>query len=100
MTSGPGWTLSSDDTPKPRALPKSPDSPKPKIHLEKRTGKYVTVIAGLHTYGSDRLNSIAKELKSLSGAGGTVKNGSIEIQGDKVKVVQLWLQKNFKPAAF
>ncbi len=95
MTSGPGWSLSSDDEPKP-VKKANPDSPKPQIRLEKRAGKYVTVIAGLHTYGSDRLNTIAKELKSLCGSGGTVKDGVIEIQGDKVKVIQAWFQKNIK----
>ena len=63
--------------------------PKPKIYVEKRGGKQVTVISGLHTYGSARLEAIAKELKTSLGAGGTVKNGVIEIQGDwegKVKV--------------
>jgi translation initiation factor 1 len=59
-------------------------SPKPKIYLEKRAGKKVTIISGLHTYGEDRLNDIAKELKAKLGAGGTVKRGIIEIQGDNV----------------
>lgn len=68
----------------------NPKSPVPKIRLEKRAGKSVTVIAGLHTYGSSRLNAIARELKSILGAGGTVKNGTIEIQGDKVANVKEW----------
>ena len=55
-------------------------------------GKSVTVIAGLHTYGSERLNSMAKELKSKLGAGGTVKNGIIEIQGDKISAIQAWFK--------
>ena len=71
----------------------SQDSPKPKIRLEKRMGKCVTVIAGLHTYGSARLERIAKELKTTLGTGGTVKNGAIEIQGDKVAAVQGWFTK-------
>ena len=70
-----------------------PGSPKPKIRLEKRMGKAVTVIAGLHTYGVVRLEAIAKELKSALGAGGTVKNGVIEIQGDKIEVVKNWFKK-------
>lgn len=69
-------------------------SPVPKIRLEKRVGKSVTVIAGLHTYGSDRLEKIAKELKSLLGTGGTVKNGVIEIQGDKVAAVREWFRNS------
>ncbi|MDD5218715.1 MAG: translation initiation factor [Candidatus Omnitrophica bacterium] len=92
MTGGEGWSLSSDEKPGP---PKkvNPQSPKPKIRVEKRAGKQVTVIAGLHTYGAERLNAIARELKTTCGAGGTVKNGVIEIQGDKVVVVQAWFEK-------
>ena len=73
----------------------NPNSPKPKIRLEKRRGKSVTVVAGLHTYGSARLEAMAKELKSMLGAGGTVKNGVIEIQGDKSAAVQAWFEKKF-----
>ena len=62
----------------------------PKIRLEKRAGKSVTVIAGLHTYGAKRLDAIAGELKSILATGGTVKNGTIEIQGDKVAPIQVW----------
>ena len=71
----------------------NPRSPAPKIRLEKRAGKSVTVISGLHTYGSNRLDVIARELKSILGAGGTVKNGTIEIQGDKVEPVKTWFVK-------
>lgn len=68
-------------------------SPTPKIRLEKRAGKAVTIISGLHTYGSDRLNAMAKELKSTFGCGGTVKDGCIEIQGDKVALIKNWFNK-------
>ena len=63
-------------------------SPKPKIRLEKRAGKAVTVIAGLHTYGTKKLEAIAGDLKSTLATGGTVKNGTIEIQGDKVEYIK------------
>ncbi|HXV28482.1 MAG TPA: translation initiation factor [bacterium] len=70
-------------------------SPQPKIRLEKRAGgKFVTVIAGLHTYGSARLNAMAKAFKTTCGAGGTVKNGTIEIQGDQVQKIQNWFTKS------
>lgn len=68
----------------------NPNSPKPKIRLENRRGKSVVVIAGLHTYGAKRLDDIARELKSSFGVGGTVKDGKIEIQGDKVDAVKEW----------
>lgn len=68
----------------------NPRSPRPKIRLERRCGKDVTVIAGLHTYGQSRLEAIAKELKFSFATGGTVKNGLIEIQGDKVSSIAAW----------
>ena len=95
LTMGPRWAFNNgkDSIVKPAASA-NPHSPKPKIHLEIRSGKKVTVITGLHTYGTDRLNAIAKELKTNCGAGGTVKNGTIEIQGDKISQMKLWLTKN------
>lgn len=71
----------------------NPQSPKPKIYIEKRAGKQVTIISGLHTYGEQRLNTIAKELKIALGAGGTVKNGIIEIQGNKMELVKAWFNR-------
>ena len=71
----------------------NPNSPIPKIRMEKRAGKCVTIIAGLHTYGDDRLTAMSKELKTLLGAGGTVKNGCIEIQGDQVTAIRDWFKK-------
>ena len=72
----------------------NPGSPVPKIRLEKRAGKAVTVISGLHTYGTARLESIAKELKTAMGTGGAVKNGTVEIQGDKVAAIKSWFIKS------
>lgn len=92
LTSGEGWSLSSDQ-PEPAKKTVNPASPKPQIRIEKRNGKAVTVIAGLHTYGAERLEKIARELKALCGAGGTVKDGKIEIQGDKLAQTKLWFEK-------
>jgi translation initiation factor 1 len=46
-----------------------------------RGGKAVSVIHGL-PFGGEELEQLAARLKKLCGAGGTVKSGSIEIQGD------------------
>jgi translation initiation factor 1 len=46
-----------------------------------RGGKAVSVIRGLPLADED-LAQLAARLKKLCGAGGAVKNGSIEIQGD------------------
>ena len=70
----------------------SGNSPVAKIRLEKRAGKEITVIAGLHTYGASRLEAIARELKLALGTGGTVKEGRIEIQGDKVVSIRAWFK--------
>jgi len=91
LMGGPGWALIPADAP-PSPKTNNPKTPKPTIRLEKRNGKQVTVISGLHTYGKDRLNEIAKILKIRCGSGGTVKNGIIEIQGDKVTETRSWFQ--------
>ena len=46
-----------------------------------RKGKGVTIIAGLPLPPA-RLKDLARKLKQQCGSGGTVKNGTIEIQGD------------------
>ena len=46
-----------------------------------RAGKGVTVITGL-ALKAETLAALASELKRLCGSGGTVKDGSIEIQGE------------------
>ncbi len=46
-----------------------------------RKGKGVTLITGLPLNGEE-LKALAKELKTRCGAGGAVKEGVIEIQGD------------------
>lgn len=47
-----------------------------------RNGKPVVVITGLGL-PPDGLRQVAKTLKSKCGAGGTVENGTVIIQGDK-----------------
>jgi translation initiation factor 1 len=46
-----------------------------------RGGKTVTVVRGLPERGA-QLDARVAELKRLCGAGGTVKDGAVEIQGD------------------
>ncbi|GCE10921.1 translation initiation factor Sui1 [Tengunoibacter tsumagoiensis] len=54
---------------------------------KQRGGKTVTVITGIS--GSDsHLTTLAQQLKKLCGSGGTVKDGTIEIQGDHCDKVQ------------
>ena len=54
-------------------------------------GKLVTVIAGLDPDGND-LSALATRLKNACGAGGTVKDGRIELQGDHLQAAERTLQ--------
>ena len=59
-----------------------------RVSLEKkgRKGKGVTVISGV-LIDTAQLKILARKLKQKCGSGGTVKNGTIEIQGDNRDVV-------------
>ena len=53
---------------------------------KQRGGKTVTVITGV--LGAEaELSALAQQLKKLCGSGGTVKDGTIEIQGDHCEKV-------------
>jgi translation initiation factor 1 len=47
-----------------------------------RKGKSVTIVEGLH-HNPGTMEEIARILKQYCGAGGTIKDGNIEIQGDQ-----------------
>ena len=52
-----------------------------------RGGKTVTVVTGFFGIGQAEKELLAKEMQRACGAGGTVKEGRIEIQGDQRDVV-------------
>jgi translation initiation factor 1 len=64
------------------------------IHFEKkgRAGKAVSLVKGLQLTDED-LKTLAKELKTACGSGGTVKDGGIEIQGDQREKIATHLRK-------
>lgn len=49
-------------------------------------GKCVTLVTGLRL-DSAAINKLAKQLKQICGADGTVKNDTIEIQGDHLTLI-------------
>jgi translation initiation factor 1 len=64
-----------------------------------RKGKTVTVIRGFQS-SPETLNDLLKKLKTQCGAGGTLKENEIEIQGDhKQKIVQYLIQLGYKAKA-
>jgi translation initiation factor 1 len=56
-----------------------------------RGGKAVTVVRGLQLDAAS-LAELAQQLKASCGSGGTVKSGSIEVQGDHCDKVQALLK--------
>lgn len=61
-----------------------------------RKGKSVTIVSGLR-HNPATMEEIARMLKQLCGAGGTVKDGMIEIQGDQRERVSAKLRElNYK----
>ena len=68
------------------------------VQLEKkgRKGKGVTVIRGFHHNEND-LKDFARSLKTLCGSGGTVKDDTIEIQGDhRQKAAAFFRDRGFR----
>lgn len=64
-----------------------------------RKGKTVTIIRGFQT-NAETLNDLLKKLKTQCGAGGTLKDNEIEIQGDhKQKIVEYLTQLGYKAKA-
>jgi translation initiation factor 1 len=62
-----------------------PDGQVARLSLEKRKkGKIVTVVRGLSADGND-LTALLSRLKSQCGAGGTLQEDSLEIQGDHLE---------------
>jgi translation initiation factor 1 len=57
-----------------------------------RGGKSVTVIKGL-ALDATSLAALGKQLRTVCGSGGTVKDGVIEVQGDHCEVIMEALQK-------
>jgi translation initiation factor 1 len=58
-----------------------------------RGGKAVTLVKGLALDGA-ALAALGKQLRTACGAGGTVKDGVIEIQGDHCDVVLAALKEH------
>ncbi len=63
-----------------------------------RGGKTVTVFTGFVGIGQAEKEALAKQMQKVCGAGGTVKNGRIEIQGDqRDAVARILVEAGFRP---
>jgi len=60
----------------------APPGPGIRLRLDRRaSGRIVTVVTGL-AGATAEVEALARALKSACGAGGTVKDGTLELQGD------------------
>jgi translation initiation factor 1 len=63
-----------------------------------RGGKTVTVVTGFAGIGQEEKEQLAKEMQKACGVGGTVKEGRIEIQGDRRNdVARILTKAGFRP---
>jgi translation initiation factor 1 len=85
----------SDDAALERAIPdRLPQEQNLRIQASRkgRGGKTVTVISGFETR-PETLNALLKQLKNHCGTGGTVKDNTLEIQGDHREKLLAFLLK-------
>lgn len=63
-----------------------------RLRLERRaSGRVVTLVGGLPGTPDD-VAQLARELRSACGTGGTIKDGSVELQGDHRDAVEARLR--------
>jgi len=63
-----------------------------------RGGRTVTVVSGFHKISMPELEDLVRELQRVCAAGGTLKKGRIEIQGDRCDtVMNVLVKKGFRP---
>ncbi|MBI5446293.1 MAG: translation initiation factor [Deltaproteobacteria bacterium] len=65
----------------PPAPPRPAGRPTVRLRMEKRRGKPVTVLA-TEGISPSELEALSRELKAACGAGGTLKDAELELQGE------------------
>ena len=86
-STNPDFVFDEDEEDVPVTLPAAEQKLRVRIEKNGRGGKTVTVVKGF-VGAEDDLKSLAKNLKTKCGVGGSVKDGDVIIQGDlKEKVV-------------
>lgn len=95
-------TQSRDKTDRPAAASPVPAKNRGRVDIIRQTahrgGKTVTVAAGFTGISQDEKEQLAREMQKACGVGGTVKEGRIEIQGDKrAEVARILTEAGFRP---
>ncbi len=89
----PANAAASRSVTQPNTTPASPQLSKNRGRVDilrstaHRGGKTVTVVSGFAGISQEEKERLAKAMQKACGAGGTVKEGRIEIQGDQREVV-------------
>lgn len=91
-STNPDFDYSIDEDEIQETLPPSDQKLYISLDRKNRKGKVVTLIEGFIGKEED-LKKLGKELKSLCGSGGTVKDGEVLLQGDFISKVILSFQK-------
>jgi translation initiation factor 1 len=84
--------------PPPLAASPPPHQQTARLSLDRkgRRGKTVTIVSGLQLAPAE-LAELSKSLRRLCGAGGTVKDGGIEVQGDhRERIAQALRERGYK----
>ncbi len=81
---------------------KAPNKNRGRVDITRQTahrgGKTVTVVGGFVGIGLPEKEALAKAMQRACGTGGTVKEGQIEIQGDKrSEVAKILTEAGFRP---
>lgn len=98
-STNPDFVYSADEPVEPDTLP--PNKQDLRVMLDKKLkgGKKATLVTGFIGKGND-LADLAKKLKNLCAAGGSVTDGEILIQGDNRQKIMDFLVKNGYKAKF
>lgn len=83
LPSGPASAYAAKDEKPQGAVKKSRGRLDVKREKAGRGGKTVTVVSGWKGIAFEEKSVLAKSIQKRCGVGGSVKNGNIEIQGDK-----------------
>jgi translation initiation factor 1 len=82
----------------PKPVPKNRGRVDIRRQTAHRGGKTVTVISGFVGIGLPEKEKLAKEMQKRCGTGGTVKEGRIEIQGERrAEVARILSEAGFRP---
>jgi translation initiation factor 1 len=100
--SSAGLPQGPEDPPKDAAKPAAPGKKRGCVDIIRQTagrgGKTVTVVTNFVGIGLPEKEQLAKKMQKVCGTGGTVKEGRIEIQGDKrTEVAAILAEAGFRP---